>query len=228
MSIAKIIGNFLNALFGRKKSKPEEQTIDLHVVEGLAFTQSKLPTSLIVDNGPEESDDDEDDEVRSEVCRRIKSMIKREDKGNPLFDAELVTRLETEGFTLSRRTVCNYRDRIGLISRNERKKNYEKEAKRRKKKSRGVDKLRKVLRNDPSDRDAAEELYSITGETQWLSPIAASYTDTYLKEGANGLSDGEIKFLARRFRDGFIESPDQQRIAGIVCATALAIFDDCN
>lgn len=133
MSIAKIIGNFLNALFGRKKSKPEEHTIDLHVVEGLAFTQSKLPTSLIVDNGPEESDDDEDDEVRSEVCRRIKAMIKREDKDDPLFDTQLVARLKAEGFTLSRRTVCNYRDRIGLISRNERKKNYDKRKNRGKK-----------------------------------------------------------------------------------------------
>jgi len=64
-----------------------------------------------------------------QVQRRIKALVSMENKGNPLSDSAIEQRLQQEGIEIKRRTVAKYRSEIGLGTRVERKKLYNKEGK---------------------------------------------------------------------------------------------------
>lgn len=58
------------------------------------------------------------------VKRLIKEIIEKEDKTSPVSDQEISDRLLKNTLHISRRTVAKYREQMGIISSNKRKKNY--------------------------------------------------------------------------------------------------------
>ena len=58
---------------------------------------------------------------QEELMRRIKEIIDKEDKRNPLSDEEIANILKRDGFNTARRTVAKYRDMLGIPSSRERR-----------------------------------------------------------------------------------------------------------
>jgi len=54
-------------------------------------------------------------------AQKIKRMIEAEDKQSPISDQEIVDRLAGEGIPIARRTVAKYRDALGILASNKRK-----------------------------------------------------------------------------------------------------------
>ena len=52
------------------------------------------------------------------VKEMIADLISIEDKGGPLSDQELVTKLQAKGITIARRTVAKYREELGILPSN--------------------------------------------------------------------------------------------------------------
>ena len=52
------------------------------------------------------------------VKEMIADLINMEDKGSPLSDQELVTKLQEKGITIARRTVAKYREELGILPSN--------------------------------------------------------------------------------------------------------------
>jgi RNA polymerase sigma-54 factor len=48
----------------------------------------------------------------------INELVALEDKGRPLSDQELVTKLQEKGIKIARRTVAKYREELGLLPSN--------------------------------------------------------------------------------------------------------------
>lgn len=70
--------------------------------------------------GGTRSDDGED--VAWDVIRvKLREIIDHEDKQNPLSDDALVKELKKHGFTVARRTITKYRQRLGIPSARQRK-----------------------------------------------------------------------------------------------------------
>lgn len=57
----------------------------------------------------------------AEVLQKIKDMIENEDKRRPLRDNEIMERLEADGITIKRRSIVNYREKLGYASHSHRK-----------------------------------------------------------------------------------------------------------
>ena len=55
------------------------------------------------------------------IKKKMKSLIDKEDKKNPLSDDKLVLLLKENGIDLARRTVAKYRDELGILSSSKRK-----------------------------------------------------------------------------------------------------------
>ncbi|MCC8180249.1 MAG: RNA polymerase factor sigma-54 [Planctomycetes bacterium] len=55
------------------------------------------------------------------VMMKIKDMIEHEDKKRPLRDNEIMKRLEAEGITIKRRSIVNYREKLGYPNHSQRK-----------------------------------------------------------------------------------------------------------
>lgn len=55
------------------------------------------------------------------VKASLKKMIQEESKRKPLSDQEIVARLKDQGIVVARRTIANYRDQLGILSANLRK-----------------------------------------------------------------------------------------------------------
>ena len=61
-------------------------------------------------------------EVSSTAVREhLFEIVEKEDKKSPMTDEELATLLCEQGFTISRRTVAKYRDRLGIPTASKRK-----------------------------------------------------------------------------------------------------------
>jgi RNA polymerase sigma-54 factor len=56
------------------------------------------------------------------IKEKIKQMIENEDTYNPLTDTEIAAKLNNEGIPVARRTVTKYREQLGILSANLRKK----------------------------------------------------------------------------------------------------------
>ncbi len=50
------------------------------------------------------------------IKKRLKQLIEREDKQNPLADQQITNILCTEGIQISRRTVAKYREEMNIMS----------------------------------------------------------------------------------------------------------------
>jgi RNA polymerase sigma-54 factor len=48
----------------------------------------------------------------------IADLIGLEDKAAPLSDQELVSKLQSKGITIARRTVAKYREELGILPSN--------------------------------------------------------------------------------------------------------------
>lgn len=57
----------------------------------------------------------------AEVLLKIKDMIENEDKRRPLRDNEIMERLEADGIVIKRRSIVNYREKLGYPSHSHRK-----------------------------------------------------------------------------------------------------------
>ncbi len=55
------------------------------------------------------------------VMEQIEEMIEKEDKRRPLSDKDIMTRLNSIGYVIARRTVTKYRDSLSLPNSNERR-----------------------------------------------------------------------------------------------------------
>lgn len=53
-------------------------------------------------------------ERRQEILQAIRELIDREDPGTPFSDGEIVFHLRTRGWAVARRTVVQYRSRLGI------------------------------------------------------------------------------------------------------------------
>lgn len=135
-SIAKLLQDFFNHLFGKKKNPQQEGPI-VYVTEGMAFTKSTAENTILIVNSKDDCDDEEEIQPieldRVEIMKRIKQIIKSENKKKPYSDVEIAGILRQEGVIISRRTVCNYRDNMDIEPRKERLEDYEKAAEKRKK-----------------------------------------------------------------------------------------------
>jgi len=60
-------------------------------------------------------------ESRAGVKERVREIIEREDKQNPLSDEEIVERLKQLGLSIARRTVTKYRKSLGIASSRQRR-----------------------------------------------------------------------------------------------------------
>ena len=60
-------------------------------------------------------------ESNKAIMNRIRQMIDREDKRNPLSDQEIVERLREQSIDIARRTVAKYREKLNLPSSRRRK-----------------------------------------------------------------------------------------------------------
>lgn len=58
----------------------------------------------------------------SAIKDKIKGIIENEDKANPLTDTDITKTLNSQGVTISRRTVTKYREAMGILPVNVRKK----------------------------------------------------------------------------------------------------------
>jgi len=58
---------------------------------------------------------------QEELMRKIKEIIEKEDKRNPLSDEEIANILRKQGMNTARRTVAKYRDILGIPSSRERR-----------------------------------------------------------------------------------------------------------
>ncbi len=56
-----------------------------------------------------------------EVLDKIRAMIEGEDKSRPLRDNEIMERLSSEGIVIKRRSIVNYREKLGYPSHSHRK-----------------------------------------------------------------------------------------------------------
>lgn len=57
----------------------------------------------------------------AEVLGKIREMIEQEDKHRPLRDNEIMERLASEGIVMKRRSIVNYREKLGYPSHSHRK-----------------------------------------------------------------------------------------------------------
>lgn len=57
----------------------------------------------------------------AEVLVKIREMIENEDRRRPLRDNEIMERLEADGITIKRRSIVNYREKLGYPSHSHRK-----------------------------------------------------------------------------------------------------------
>jgi RNA polymerase sigma-54 factor len=55
------------------------------------------------------------------VLQKLKDMIENEDRRRPLRDNELMERLAAEGIVIKRRSIVNYREKLGYPSHSHRK-----------------------------------------------------------------------------------------------------------
>lgn len=63
------------------------------------------------------------DALASESVKlKIKDMVSKENPKKPFSDQEIVSRLKSEGIQIARRTVAKYRDALGVLPSNKRKK----------------------------------------------------------------------------------------------------------
>lgn len=148
-SIAKLVQNFFNYLFGKKsKSAAQKDDRDVHFTDGMAYSRWDITSQIIL----VEQDDEEppvntvpdcdkdksnkDTKDRRKALNTMRDIIKSEDKEKPLYDTAIAAYLVKAGLDVSRRTVCNYREHLDINSRNERKEDYAKEAEKRAKKKR--------------------------------------------------------------------------------------------
>ena len=53
---------------------------------------------------------------------KIRQMISKEDRKNPLSDQKIVELLRGDNIDIARRTVAKYRDMLGILSSGKRKK----------------------------------------------------------------------------------------------------------
>lgn len=60
-------------------------------------------------------------ESRGSIIQRIKEIIEKEDKHNPLSDIDIVNKLKEEGLEISRRTVTKYREAESVPSSRQRR-----------------------------------------------------------------------------------------------------------
>ncbi|MEO0135558.1 MAG: RNA polymerase sigma-54 factor, partial [candidate division WOR-3 bacterium] len=58
---------------------------------------------------------------KSTIKAKIKSLIEKEDKNNPLTDEEIVEKLKEMGINIKRRTVAKYRQELNIPKTSERK-----------------------------------------------------------------------------------------------------------
>ncbi|MCX8473380.1 MAG: RNA polymerase factor sigma-54, partial [Sediminibacterium sp.] len=58
--------------------------------------------------------------TKTQLKQYIKELIEKEDKSNPLSDAQLSNLVETKGFPISRRVLAYYRKELGIGNANER------------------------------------------------------------------------------------------------------------
>jgi RNA polymerase sigma-54 factor len=58
------------------------------------------------------------------VKSEVETLIKAEDPKNPLSDQAITIKLRKKGITIARRTVAKYREVMGVLSSNKRKKYY--------------------------------------------------------------------------------------------------------
>ncbi|MCK4352792.1 RNA polymerase factor sigma-54 [candidate division WOR-3 bacterium] len=56
-----------------------------------------------------------------EIAHKIKDLINKENKSNPLKDAEILKILQKENFKIARTTIVKYRNRLGILNSNKRK-----------------------------------------------------------------------------------------------------------
>jgi RNA polymerase sigma-54 factor len=63
----------------------------------------------------------EDVSSSAEVLGKIREMIENEDKTRPLRDNEIMERLSSDGITIKRRSIVNYREKLGYPSHSHRK-----------------------------------------------------------------------------------------------------------
>ncbi len=66
-------------------------------------------------------DDGGDASSSAEVLVKIKDMIENEDKRRPLRDNEIMERLAADGIVIKRRSIVNYREKLGYPSHSHRK-----------------------------------------------------------------------------------------------------------
>lgn len=64
---------------------------------------------------------DGEDVAWENIRLRLKEIVDKEDKSNPLSDDALVDRLKEFGFTLARRTVTKYRKALNIPSSRQRR-----------------------------------------------------------------------------------------------------------
>jgi len=56
-----------------------------------------------------------------EIAHRIKELVEKEDKSNPLKDQEIINILKKEGHKVARTTIVKYRTQLGILGANKRK-----------------------------------------------------------------------------------------------------------
>ena len=49
-----------------------------------------------------------------EIQQKIRLIVEKEDKKNPLSDQKIVDKMKEEGLKVSRRTLAKYRERLGI------------------------------------------------------------------------------------------------------------------
>lgn len=73
---------------------------------GLMPLKSFFPRGVVTSGGNQRA--------RNSVQDQLKALVDAEDPENPLSDDEIVDKLKRQGVKLSRRTVCKYRDELGI------------------------------------------------------------------------------------------------------------------
>ncbi|HET6164241.1 MAG TPA: RNA polymerase sigma-54 factor, partial [Planctomycetota bacterium] len=60
-------------------------------------------------------------ESRTGVRERVRELVEKEDKANPLSDEEIVEKLKAMGLNIARRTVTKYRKALKIPSSRQRR-----------------------------------------------------------------------------------------------------------
>lgn len=80
---------------------------------GLMPLKQFFPRGVVTSGGSQRA--------RNSVQDQLKALVDSEDPENPLSDDEIVDKLKRQGVKLSRRTVCKYRDELGIAPATRRK-----------------------------------------------------------------------------------------------------------